>query len=449
MLQSSESRMKKVLMIVHVFPPFSPVGHSIRAVKFIKYLPASGWLPVVLTVDDQKEYETLRKVGSETLLSEIDPQVKIYRTSAGEPSLEYLQKEREFGQKNWLTGMLVKLFGRARRWALRNIFLPDRYLTWLPFAVSRGRKVVISEGIDVIFTTCPPHSAILVGACLKLLTGKPLVLDFRDDWIDTPWHLSKPKMIRKMSRILEKWAVETADKVILVTEWSRRAFQGRYPTQPKDKFILVSNGCDLGEFDILNSMTTTSHNSKFTIVYAGSLNVSKVWGRSPAGLFQAIQNILQEHPELKENLDFIFAGDLPEEFRKLADEMGLSGVIQVLGHLPHNEIPRLTKSADLLLAMNYEGWATLIPGKIYEYWAVGGPQILLLSCAGAAAEFVEQHELGFTVEPYDVDGIHRAILNAYRRSKTAVPLHVSTAGIEAYDRQALTRTLAQVLSMLI
>ena len=448
-MEPSESKMKKVLMITRVFPPFSPVGHSIRVVKFIKYLPALGWLPVVLTIDDQQEYETMRKVGSETMLSEIETQVKIFRTTAGESTWEYLQKEQEFGRKNWLAKIIVKVLGGARRWSLKNLFLPDRYLGWLPFAVMRGRQVVSNEGIEVIFATCPPHSSAVVGTVLKLLTKKPLVLDFRDDWIDTPSYLSKPKMIRKINRILENWAVNTANEVILVTEWSRRAFQVRYPTQPEDKFTLVPNGCDLGEFPVLNNMDTTSHNSKFTIIYTGSLNVSKVWGRSPAGFFQAIQKILQEQPELKENFDIIFAGDLPEEFRELPDEMGISDVVQVLGQLPHNEIPRLTKSADLLLAINYEGWATLVPGKIYEYWAVGGPPILLLSCSGAASEFVEQHNLGFTVDPYDVDGICQVILNVYRQSKTAAPLRVSTTGIDAYDRQALTGKLAEVLSKII
>jgi hypothetical protein len=216
-----ENLMKKVLMIARAFPPFSPVGHSIRVVKFIKYLPALGWLPVVLTIDDQQEYETMRKVGSDTLLSEVETQVKIYRTSAGEPSMKYLQKEREFGGKYWLAGVIVKLFGGARRWTFRNVFLPDRVITWLPFAVDRGRQVVKNEGIDVIFATCPPHSVALIGAVLKLLTNKPLVIDFRDDWIDTPWYLSKPKIVRKINRILEKWVVKTADKVTLVTEWSK------------------------------------------------------------------------------------------------------------------------------------------------------------------------------------------------------------------------------------
>jgi glycosyltransferase involved in cell wall biosynthesis len=447
MLQSLENKTKKVLMIARAFPPFLPVGHSIRAIKFIKYLPALGWEPVVLTVDDKKEYETLPKVGSETLLSEIQPFSAIHRTSPGEPSLEYLQKEREFGRKNWLTWMIVKIFGGARRWLFRSVLLPDRALAWFPFAVGRGRQIVKSEGVDVIFATCPPHSATLVGAALKLLTGKPLVLDFRDDWIDTPWHLSKSRTTRKIERMLEEWVVGTADKVVLVTEWSRKAFQERYPMQPRDKFILISNGCDLGEFAILNSIKAIPDHSQFTIVHAGSLNVSTVWGRNPVGLFQAVQKIVKEYPDLAENLRFKFAGDLPDEFRKSADEMGLSDIIQGVGHLPHDEVLRLTKSADLLLAMNYEGWATLIPGKIYEYWAVGGPPILMLSCPGAAADFVEQHNLGFTVEPYNVDGIQQAILKVYRQSKTDSPIKIKTDGVEAFDRRSLTRQLAGLLSM--
>src|SRR3990172_3617354 len=158
--------MKKVLMISHTFPPFCSVGHSIRVVKFVKYLPALGWLPVVLTIDDRKEYEDHRKQGSETLSSDIPPEVLIYRTVAGEPSMELLEKERRWGQRNWLTAVIVKLLGGARRWAYRNLVLPDRRVGWLPFAVRQGRQIVRSAAIDVIFATCPPHSVSLVGACL-------------------------------------------------------------------------------------------------------------------------------------------------------------------------------------------------------------------------------------------------------------------------------------------
>jgi glycosyltransferase involved in cell wall biosynthesis len=441
--------MKKVLMIARTFPPFLPVGFSIRVVKFIKYLPALGWLPVVLTIDDQKEYQKTRKVGSETLLKEIRPEVKIYRTTAGEASVKFLDKEREFGQQNWLTRIIIKILGGARRWVLRNLFLPDRYLAWLPFAVKRGRQIVRNEGIDVIFATCPPHSTILVGAVLKLLTGKPLILDFRDDWIGTPWYYSKLAMFRMIERRLESWAVKTADKVILVTEWSKNAFLDRYPTQPRDKFVFISNGVDLVEFAALKSMPDAPRDSRFTILHAGSLNDTRTWTRSPAALFQAVHNILQQQPELADKFTLAFTGYLPEAYKQLAKEMGLSDVIKELGHLPREMFLQRLKEPDVLLAINYEGFSTLIPGKIYEYWAAGGPPILLLSCPGAAASFVEQHGLGLTVEPSDAAGIQQAILSVYRQSKTTAPMRLSTAGIDAYDRQALTRRLSQVLSLTI
>jgi glycosyltransferase involved in cell wall biosynthesis len=172
---------------------------------------------------------------------------------------------------------------------------------------------------------------------------------------------------------------------------------------------------------------------------------SKNWTRTPATIFQAVRQILQQQPELAERLSLAFAGDFPEGHRLLADEMGLSGVIKELGHLSHEEVLRVTKLADLLLAIATEGRSTAIPGKIYEYWAVGGPPILLLSCPGAAASFVERHGLGITVDPSDVAGIQQAILTVYRQSKTAAPLRVSTAGIEAFDRRFLSKRLAEVL----
>jgi glycosyltransferase involved in cell wall biosynthesis len=433
-------------MIARSFPPFRTVGGSIRMVKFIKYLPALGWLPVVLTIDDQREYETTRRMGSETLLADIPRQVTIHRTSAAEPSLEFLEKEREFGQRNWLTAVIVKLLGGARRWALRNLLLPDRYMAWLPIALRQGRQIVKSEGIDVIFATCPPHSNAVVGACLKLFAGKPLILDFRDDWIGTPWHHSRPGVIRLIERGLEKWAVRTADKVILVTEWSRNAFLDRYSTEPEGKFVFISNGCDLEDFAILKHIPKWPRNSQFTIVHAGLLNDEESWTRSPATFFQAFRHILQKQPELAQKMTLAFTGHLPDGHRRLAEEMGLSSVIKELGHLPRDEFLRLMKSADLLLAINYEGFSTLIPGKIYEYWAVGGPPVLLLSCPGAAWDLIEQKGLGIAVPHDDVRAIEEAVETVYRRYAIGSSMRVSVVGIEEYDRKTLAERLAQTLS---
>jgi glycosyltransferase involved in cell wall biosynthesis len=441
--------MKRVLVLARVFPPFRSVGHSIRMVKFIKYLPALGWLPSVLTIDDRRELEFDRKQGSETLLAEIPQEVSIYRTAAGEPSWRFLEKEREFGRRNLLTRVAAKLLGGARRWLFRNVLLPDRFILWLPFALQRGRQIARSEGIEVIFATCPPYSATVIGALLKLVTGKRLVLDFRDDWLDTPSYRSMPPIARLVSRWMERWVVGLADKVVLVTDWSRNAFLDRYPTEAPAKFILVPNGCDLGEFAVLGPLITMPRNPRFTILHAGSLSDSKHWARTPATLFQALHSIVQRQPWMAQELNLAFTGFLPEGARQLVSDLDLSGVVTELGFLPRDEFIRFMQASDLLVVINYEGFATLIPGKIYEYWAVGGPPIILLSCAGAAASLVAKHSLGITVDPSDVAGIEDAILMAYHRSKSTTPMRLSTAGIESYDRQALTRQLAQTLSMVV
>jgi glycosyltransferase involved in cell wall biosynthesis len=437
---------QKVLMLAYVFPPFYSVGGSIRVVKFIKYLPALGWLPVVLTIDDSTEYATQRKQGSEALLKDIPEQVKIYRTTAGEPSVQLLEKGRKAMRQNWLTAVIVKLLSAVRRWAGLYLPLADDNISWLPFAVRMGRQIVRKEGVEIIFATCPPFSVALIGAVLKRLTGKPLILDFRDDWIGTPWHRSKPWLTRWIERWLEMWAVKTADRVILVTEWSKNAFVARHAGESADKFVFIPNGCDLEDFASLKSTVDHPRNSQFTIVHAGLLCESEIWRRSPETFFQALCRLRQQYPDLAANLTVAFTGHLPGAYKRMVEGMGLSSVVKEMGHLPREEFVRLLKVADLLLAINYDDFSTLIPGKIYEYWAVGGPPILLLSCQGAAQSLVEKHKLGLVAQPDDVVAIESAILQVWQQREAGHPPRISTAGIERYNRRALTKELAQVLS---
>ena len=433
-------------MVARVFPPFQSIGHSVRVVKFIKYLPALGWLPSVLTIDDRKEYETDRRQGSDSLLAEIPAEVTIDRTPPGEPSWAFLEWERTFGRRNWLTKAIAKLTGGSRRWAYRNLLIPDRCLLWLPFAVLRGRQIVRARNVEVIFATCPPYSASLVGACLKLVTGKPLVLDFRDDWVGTPWYASKRPILRAINRWLESWVVGAADKVILVTEWSRNAFLRRYPSQAPDKFELIPNGCDLEEFRAIGDGGAPPRASGFTILHAGTLNEAATWGRTPAALFRALRAMVDREPNLAGEVTLAFTGTLPPGQRQLVRELGLSSMVKELGFVPREEFLRVLRAAGMLLVINYDGYATLIPGKIYEYWAVGGPPILLLSCPGAATELVDHYGLGMSADLGDAEAIERALLTAYRRATSSDPMRVRTAGIERFDRKALARQLGNVLS---
>ena len=205
---------------------------------------------------------------------------------------------------------------------------------------------------------------------------------------------------------------------------------------------------NLEDFANPSEMPEYPGNGAFTILHAGLLNDSESWSRSPAGFFQAIRHIIQQRPAMADKLTLAFTLPLPEGHRRLANEMGLSGHIKELGNLPRADFRHLMKASDVLLAINYEDFATLIPGKIYDYWAAGGPPILLLNCQGAAQRLVEKHQLGFVVPPNDAQAIERVVLNVYQQREAGHPLRISTVGLEQYDRKTLSMKMAQTLSSL-
>lgn len=431
---------RSVLILAYVFPPFFSTGGSIRAIKFIKYLARLGWRPVALTIDDSRETVSQRKTGSEALLREVPPEVKIYRTRAsGEPSVEFIQKGREARRKNRVGAAAISLLSAIRRFAMKYLMLPDEQITWLPYAVSLGRRVIRDENIDIIFATSPPHSDALIGSVLKRLTGKPLILDYRDDWIDTPFHRSKPSLVQWVERQMERWAVRTADRVVLVTDWSRDAFLKRYPDQPAEKFLLIPNGCDLKDW-MRPGVAPLADPNRFTIVHAGLLSTDEEWTRDPEGFFEALRRVAADRPDVGAKLRVQFTGRLPDRYCEMVARMVLTDVVEELGYLPLEELIARLKGADLLLAINYDDFETLIPGKIYEYWAIGGPPILLLSTPGAAQSLIARHNLGTTVSAYDPRAIAEAIVSFFES-----PSRIDTAGIEEYDREALARRLAVAL----
>jgi glycosyltransferase involved in cell wall biosynthesis len=439
--------MRTVLMLAYVFPPFFSIGGSIRAVKFAKYLPALGWRPLVLTIDDRRETVSQRREGSASLLEEIPAEAHIYRTSSGEPAAHIQQKGREAREKSRLAAPIINLLSRLRRWAYRHLLLPDAHITWLPAALRHGRRIVRDEGVDVIWATSPPHSTALVGAALKRLTGRPLVLDYRDDWIDTPWYRAKPRAVRWIERRLERWAVRVADRVVLVTQASREAFLERYSHQPAEKFVFIANGCDLDDFATVQQIEVPEHET-FRIVHAGLLSMDQGWRRSPEAFFEALHRLAVERPELARRLSVTFTGQLPEPYRQRIQGDGLSGIVHETGFVPHDGFLRLLREADLLLTINYEGFGTLIPGKMYEYWAVGRAPILLLDGQGAARRLVEEHGLGLCAEPDDVEGIVQAIAEVYDKQQAGTPLRIDTTNLEKFDRKALTAQLADLLNEL-
>jgi len=71
--------MKNVLIVAYYFPPSGGPGVQ-RVLKMVKYLPAFGWNPIVLTVQNGTF-----PARDESLLQTLPPELVVHRTHIYEP----------------------------------------------------------------------------------------------------------------------------------------------------------------------------------------------------------------------------------------------------------------------------------------------------------------------------------------------------------------------------
>jgi hypothetical protein len=167
---------KKVLVISYYFPPMGLSGVQ-RTLKFVKYLPLYGWRPVVLTTSSSEFY-----AFDDTLSEELpDNEYRIYRT---ESKSKDLKGESKYKLKKFPSYLIQKI-GRA---VLQTIYQPDSKKPWLKHALKLGEEIINENQIDVIFATAPPFTDFLVAKELSSKFNIPFIVDYRDVWIDNPFH---------------------------------------------------------------------------------------------------------------------------------------------------------------------------------------------------------------------------------------------------------------------
>ena len=125
-------------------------------------------------------------------------------------------------------------------------------------------------------------------------------------------------------------------------------------------------------------------------------------------------------------------------------EMGLGGSAQVLGPLPRRETLRRLLDSDLLLLLGHN-FTVQVPGKLYEYLRSRRP-ILALVPTGAQTDLLRATGGAWVVEPSDVDGVVKAVGDAYRRWQAGQPgPEIDARFVSGFDRRLLVGRLAAEL----
>ena len=440
--------MKNVLMISYVFPPMAAVG-GYRTIKYCKFLPQFGWQPVVLTV--KSGYNV---AYDQSLLNQIDSSVSVYRSNNFEPLTwwEFRSQTATQGSEEVLrqahrnadsTSGRSSAFARPKSYLRKMLSVPDRNSFWIPSGVWTGLKAVRSEKIQVIHSSSPPASAHLVGYWLSLLTGRPLVVDFRDLWTQNEGYQLRrlPPLLRKLDRFLEKRVVDHARAIITTTETFARQLRENNPNKDPDSVCTITNGIDPD--DLTRIRLPEKKNERFTILHLGSL-----YGhRDPAFFFNVMVEWAKARPEVLQSVRVDFIGNAPG-YEEIIAQSPLDKVISLTAHIPHNRVLAKLWEADLLLLILgfSSSGSGVLPAKVFEYVCTERP-ILALAPTGEAQAVVDKHKGSLTVTGPDVGrtmGFLNEQFDLWLRSDDSRNSRVNIPS--QFDRRTLAGKLTEVLN---
>ena len=306
----------------------------------------------------------------------------------------------------------------------------DQSKAYIPYFYGALKRAVGRE-YDIVFVTSGRLMSTVLGALISRRSNAKLYLDIRDIFVDTIRDVLPRRIswaIAPVFSVFEKWAINQADKVNLVSFGFSEYFVRRYPRQ---RFSYFTNGID-EEFmtaapTAVSAPRKRAGNVPIEVVYAGNLGEGQ-------GLHAIVPALARE---MGPRVHFKIVGD---GARKQALETSLAENcvtnVALLPPMNREALLETYRSADILfLHLNdYEAFKKVLPSKLFEYAALGKP--VWAGVSGYAAKFVASEISNAAVfYPCDIAGAVRAFntlniqdtprndfLAKYSRSKISLEL---------------------------
>jgi glycosyltransferase involved in cell wall biosynthesis len=417
---------RTVLLVSYAYPPHGSPG-ALRAVKFARYLPASGWRTVVVApregyaaisgLQDEAEGAGARVVRTGDvgwLLRRLSP--------ASGPGAETGGAARPASRR----AALIK--------AMQHLAVPDRNMGWYPFAVSAAADAVRAERPSVIVSSSPAVTNHVVAMRTAARFGLPWVADFRD-----PWTLSTgygaPGWRRSVDARIERGIMRRAARIVVTTEHDVELFARAYPWA-RAKLRLVRNGYDPADFAGLGAPPAAG--GPFVLTHAGSFYGG---GRDPDALFAAMAALRAQGVLTPQNFRLRLVGNPEAAVRARVAAHGVGDLVEETGAVPYRQALAQLAASSAVLLLTHVDWSS-IPVKFYDYLGVRRPILALTNPAFELAELVRRCGAGTVIHVQDVDGIQAWLAECLA---TGAPPPAIGDGARELTRQAAAREMAAVL----
>jgi glycosyltransferase involved in cell wall biosynthesis len=411
---------KKVLLLAYHFPPQSGSSGLLRSLKFARYLPESDWEPIVLTVNS-RAYERL----DSGQMTEIPYQVPVYRTFA-------LDARRHL---SWQ--------GRYSR----VMALPDRWSSWCLSAVPIGLRLIRKHRVDVILSTYPIASAILIGLLLHRMSGTAWVIDFRDSMTEASY--PREPLTWKSYRWIEQQAIRRGSRFLFTASSTRLMYLNRYPGLKPERCLLIPNGYDEEDFRTLAVVEPFARldGRPVRLLHAGLVYPEE---RDPTAFFRCLSRLSKEERISSNEIRIEFRGAGSEDYYEgILKELEIQDLVHLLPPLPYHQNLKDCAEADALMLLQAASCNHQIPAKAYEYLRLGKPILALTHSKGDTATLLREVGGATIVDLANEDDIYAEIpkfLDQLRSRRLALP---DPSLVQHFERRQQAHRLAECLSNLV
>lgn len=440
--------MKKVLIITTHFAPDIHVGAK-RMTKFAKHLPEYCWQPIIIT----KEIGEYHGVD-ETLLQELPNDSFIYRISEWQHFRSQARHATVSGGVSLDRGNNKVNVLRTYLMRVLKYFLFYDY-SWLIPAFFAARRLIQQESIRIIYSSAPNFEAHLVALLLKLTTSVKWVCEFRDPWttLHPYYHISAIQ--RNIDKYLERVVLRYSDHIISVGQMLKEELM-KLGNLCQNKISVIYNGYDKDDF-VDSFPLAVARENKCVITYTGT------WGpgRSPECFLRALSRLLQNSPDIRDDLrvnfigEFKYTPELEDKVMQYIKQANLNDVVSFVPWLPYRESLARLLSSDILLLVERPESSTnnnfwVVTSKIFLYLYARKPILALIPAGGEAAKIIREANAGEVVSPTDIEAIASKVLEMYESFKRGeLVSHVKLSEIGKYERKMQTGELATIFNNLV
>jgi glycosyltransferase involved in cell wall biosynthesis len=419
--------MFKVLVIAYYYPPMGMSGVQ-RTLKFTKYMTKYNWIPTVITSG---------KVGyfahDNSLQSEVEnANIRVIRTEGNDPN-SFLKK---FGTISFPREWIRKLLSNLSK----TFFIPDNKISWSEKAYRTAKSLLENEKFDVIFVSIPPFSAFVSAVKLKKEFEIPVIVDYRDLWLNNQFAFYPTPLHKYMHKKKEYEALRFSDKIIVVNRRIKEELLKNYGFLKFEDIVIIPHGFDQEDFIQIPKQIQSKKKEKIRVLYSGIFyeNIT------PKFFFLAFNELRKEFPFIANFFELHFIGHFRKENLKLVKKLKLESFTFVHGYMEHKEVIKKLADADILWMMlgNGRSMDTVTPGKLCEYFGTRKP-IMALVPDGASKNACIEYEASFISDPEnitDIKNIFIKIYNLFINNNLPIP---NEDFVLKHDREFLTKLLTQ------